>query len=114
MSTLERILYSIIIACLVASSAAAQTARQVHRAAAVVPLQNEPPAKDRHGSVSGPSPIALRSGDSVPHRESAHRTGVGSYRAFGFGVSSGRTRSRDRTNPHACLKPFAMNVRVSA
>ena len=35
----------VIIACLVAASAAAQTAREVRGAAAVVPLQNEPPAK---------------------------------------------------------------------
>lgn len=36
---------AVIIACLVAGSAAAQTARAVRGAAAVVPLQNEPPAK---------------------------------------------------------------------
>jgi hypothetical protein len=35
----------VIIACLVAASAAAQTAREVRGAAAVEPLQNEPPAK---------------------------------------------------------------------
>src|SRR5712671_676635 len=35
----------VIIACLVAASAAAQTARDVRGAAAVEPLQNEPPAK---------------------------------------------------------------------
>jgi len=35
----------VIIACLVAASAAAQTAREVRGAAAVQPLQNEPPAK---------------------------------------------------------------------
>src|SRR5947207_1307628 len=35
----------VIIACLVAASAAAQTARGVRGAAAVVPLQNEPSAK---------------------------------------------------------------------
>jgi hypothetical protein len=35
----------VIIACLVAASAAAQTARDVRGAPAVVPLQNEPPAK---------------------------------------------------------------------
>jgi Family of unknown function (DUF6130) len=35
----------VIIACLVAASAAAQTAREVHGAAAIEPLQNEPPAK---------------------------------------------------------------------
>jgi uncharacterized protein DUF6130 len=35
----------VIIACLVAPSAARQTAREVHGAAAVEPLQNEPPAK---------------------------------------------------------------------
>ena len=36
---------AVIIACLVAASAAAQTAREVRGAAAVEPLQNEPPAK---------------------------------------------------------------------
>jgi hypothetical protein len=36
---------TIIIACLVAASAAAQTAREVRGAVAVEPLQNEPPAK---------------------------------------------------------------------
>lgn len=36
---------SVIIACLVAASAAAQTAREVRGAAAVQPLRNEPPAK---------------------------------------------------------------------
>jgi hypothetical protein len=36
---------SVIIACLVAASAAAQTARDVRGAPAVVPLQSEPPAK---------------------------------------------------------------------
>ena len=35
----------VIIACLVAASGAAQTAREVRGAAAVEPLQNEPPAK---------------------------------------------------------------------
>jgi hypothetical protein len=35
----------VVIACLVAASAAAQTAREVRGAAAVEPLQNEPPAK---------------------------------------------------------------------
>jgi hypothetical protein len=35
----------VIIACLVAAPSAAQTAREVRGAAAVVPLQNEPPAK---------------------------------------------------------------------
>jgi len=35
----------VIIACLVAAAAAAQTAREVRGAAAVEPLQNEPPAK---------------------------------------------------------------------
>lgn len=35
----------VIIACLVAASAAAQTAREVHGAAAVEPLQNDAPAK---------------------------------------------------------------------
>jgi len=34
-----------IVACLIVGSAAAQTAREVRGAAAVVPLQNEPPAK---------------------------------------------------------------------
>jgi hypothetical protein len=49
MNQLEKILYTgkvpVIIACLVAASAAAQTAREVRGAAAVEPLQNEPPAK---------------------------------------------------------------------
>ena len=36
---------SVIIACLMAASSAAQTAREVRGAAAVEPLQNEPPAK---------------------------------------------------------------------
>ena len=36
---------SVIIACLMAASGAAQTAREVRGAAAVEPLQNEPPAK---------------------------------------------------------------------
>src|SRR5258705_12194796 len=35
----------VIIACLMAASGAAQTAREVRGAAAVEPLQNEPPAK---------------------------------------------------------------------
>ncbi len=35
----------VIVACLVPASAAAQTAREVRGAAAVEPLQNEPPAK---------------------------------------------------------------------
>src|SRR6476661_1468671 len=35
----------VIIACLMAASSAAQTAREVRGAAAVEPLQNEPPAK---------------------------------------------------------------------
>jgi hypothetical protein len=35
----------VIVACLVAASAAAQTAREVRGAAAVQPVQNEPPAK---------------------------------------------------------------------
>src|SRR5271166_6267096 len=43
---LPGVLFTIpIIAFLVAASAAAQTAREVRGAAAVVPLQNEPPAK---------------------------------------------------------------------
>jgi hypothetical protein len=36
---------AVLIACLIAKSAAAQTAREVRGAAAVEPLQNEPPAK---------------------------------------------------------------------
>ena len=36
---------TVLIACLVAASATAQTAREVRGAAAVEPLQNEPPAK---------------------------------------------------------------------
>jgi len=40
----------VIVACLVAASAAAQTAWEVREAAAVEPLQNEPPAKIIIGS----------------------------------------------------------------
>jgi hypothetical protein len=42
---LGSVCFIVIIACLVAASAAAQTAREVLGAAAVEPLQNEPPAK---------------------------------------------------------------------
>src|SRR6478672_12180225 len=40
-----RVSAPVIIACLMAVSSAAQTAREVRGAAAVEPLQNEPPAK---------------------------------------------------------------------
>src|SRR6266850_1370423 len=40
-----RFVAPVIIACLMAASSAAQTAREVRGAAAVEPLQNEPPAK---------------------------------------------------------------------
>src|SRR5260221_11770721 len=40
-----RVSAPVIIACLVAASGAAQTAREVNGAAAVEPLQHEPPAK---------------------------------------------------------------------
>jgi hypothetical protein len=42
---LQSVSTGVILACLVAVSAAAQTAREVPGAAPVVPLQNEPPAK---------------------------------------------------------------------
>src|SRR6476660_173805 len=40
-----RVSVPLIVACLVSASSAAQTAREVRRAAAVEPLHNEPPAK---------------------------------------------------------------------
>ena len=40
-----RFVAAVIIACLMAASSAAQTARDVRGAAAVEPLENEPPAK---------------------------------------------------------------------
>ena len=42
---LWRVCAPTVIACIVAASAASQTARDTHGAAAVLPLQNEPPAK---------------------------------------------------------------------
>jgi len=55
-----------IIACLIAMSVAAQTAREVRGAAAVEPLQNEPPAKI---IIDSPSPEPLARGVVfIPYR----------------------------------------------
>ena len=45
MNAVSRVRATVVIAFLVAASATAQTAREVRGAAAVEPLQNEPPAK---------------------------------------------------------------------
>ncbi len=65
----------VIIACLVAAPAAAQTAREVRGAAAVVPLQNEPPAKI---IIDPPLPETLSRGLAVIQyrTENLHMTPV--------------------------------------
>jgi hypothetical protein len=82
----------VIIACLVAASAAAQTAREVHGAAAVEPLQNEPPAKI---IIDPPLAELLLHGRLVIQYRTENPHIVPVFRPAALAVSPGRTHPCD-------------------